>query len=230
MSSLMHSPLLWLTVTLTCYQAGFWLHRQLREPLWFPPMLIALCLLIGGLLAFRVPYDTYFQGNQFIHFLLGPATVALAVPLYQSLPRLKAAAGPLGLTLVFGSVLGVASAMSLAWLLDLSHNSVLAFATRAVTTPMALGIAEKIHAPLALASAIIIISGIIGAMLVEPLLGFIRTDMARGFALGMAAHGVGTARALQISPTCGAFAALGMSLNGVLTALWLPAAIGLFFR
>ena len=228
MSSLMHSPLLWLTLTLTCYQAGFWLHRQFREPLWFPPMLIALTLLVSVLVGFRVPYDTYFQGNQFIHFLLGTATVALAVPLYQSLPRLKAAAGPLGISLVFGSVLGVGTAMGLAWLFHLSDSSILAFSTRAVTTPMALGIAEKIHSPLALASAIIIISGIIGAMLVEPLLGFIRSDMARGFALGMAAHGVGTARALQISPTCGAFAALGMSLNGVLTALWLPAAIGLW--
>ena len=228
MSSLMHSPLLWLTLTLTCYQAGFWLHRQFREPLWFPPMLISLTLLVGLLVGFRVPYDTYFQGNQFIHFLLGPATVALAVPLYQSLPRLKAAAGPLGISLVFGSVVGVGTAMGLAWLFHLSDSSILAFATRAVTTPIALGIAEKIHAPLALASAIIIVSGIIGAMLVEPLLGFIRSDMARGFALGMAAHGVGTARALQISPTCGAFAALGMSLNGVLTALWLPAAIGLW--
>lgn len=228
MSSLLQSPLLWLTLTLTCYQAGFWLHRQLREPLWFPPMMIALGLVLAVLIGFRVPYDTYFQGNQFIHFLLGTSTVALAVPLYQSLPRLKAAAGPLLVTLVFGSLLGVVSAMGLAWLFHLSDPSILAFATRAVTTPMALGIAEKIHAPLALASAIIIISGIVGAMLVEPLLRFIRTDMARGFALGMAAHGVGTARALQISPTCGAFAALGMSLNGVLTALWLPGAIALW--
>ena len=81
---------------------------------------------------------------------------------------------------------------------------------------------------LALASAIIIISGIVGAIVVEPLLGFVRHDMAKGFALGLAAHGVGTARALQISPTAGAFAALGMSLNGVLTALWLPAAIALW--
>ena len=228
MSSLLSSPLPWLTLTLFVYQAGFWIHRQCREPLWFPPMLISLILLLAILICGRVDYETYFKGNQFIHFLLGPATVALAVPLYQSLPRLKAAAGPLLLTLGLGSVLGVVSAMGLAWLFQLSDSSILAFGTRAVTTPMALGIAEKIHAPLALASAIIIISGIVGAIVVEPLLGFVRHDMAKGFALGLAAHGVGTARALQISPTAGAFAALGMSLNGVLTALWLPAAIALW--
>ena len=90
---------------------------------------------------------------------------------------------------------------------------------------MALGIAEKIHAPLALASAIVIVSGLVGAIVAEPLLKFVRHDMAKGFALGLAAHGVGTARALQISPTAGAFAALGMSLNGILTALWLPTVV-----
>jgi putative effector of murein hydrolase len=177
----------------------------------------------------KVDYQIYFQGNAFIHFLLGTSTVALAVPLYQSLPRLKAAIVPLLATLVVGSLLGAAVAMSLAWTAQLSHNSILAFATRAVTTPMALGIAEKIHAPLALASAIVIVSGLVGAIAAEPLLKFVRHDMAKGFALGLAAHGVGTARALQISPTAGAFAALGMSLNGILTALWLPTAIRWWF-
>ncbi|HRH91800.1 MAG TPA: LrgB family protein, partial [Agitococcus sp.] len=146
-------------------------------------------------------------------------------PLYQSLPRLKAAALPLLVALLMGSVVGAGIALALAQLSGLSHSSALAFATRAVTTPMALGIAEKIHAPLALASAIVIVSGLVGAIAAEALLKFVRHDMAKGFALGLAAHGVGTARALQISPTAGAFAALGMSLNGILTALWLPSVI-----
>lgn len=216
------SPLLWMTVTLVAYEAGFWLHRRFKEPVLVPPMLISLTLLIAALVIGKVDYQTYFQGNAFIHFLLGTSTVALAVPLYQSLPRLKAAAMPLLVVLAVGSLVGAGVALALAVGSGLSHGSVLAFATRAVTTPMALGIAEKIHAPLALASAIVIISGLVGAIAAEPLLKFVRHDMAKGFALGLAAHGVGTARALQISPVAGAFAALGMSLNGVLTALWLP--------
>ncbi len=225
MEKLVHSPLIWLTLTLVAYEAGFWLHKRCGEPVLLPPMLWSLVILIGVVVVGKVDYQTYFQGNAFIHFLLGTSTVALAVPLYQSLPRLKAAVVPLSVTLIIGSLLGAGVALALASMAHLSHDSVLAFATRAVTTPMALGIAEKIHAPLALASAIVIISGLIGAIAAEPLLKFVRHDMAKGFALGLAAHGVGTARALQISPTAGAFAALGMSLNGVLTALWLPTVI-----
>lgn len=219
---ILSTPLVWMTLTLTAYEAGFWLHRQLKEPVLVPPMLLSLIMLIGVLLVANVDYQTYFKGNAFIHFLLSTSTVALAVPLYQSLPRLKAAFVPLMVVLCIGSVLGAGLALALAQVAGLSHSSVLAFATRAVTTPMALGIAEKIHAPLALASAIVIVSGLMGAMLAEPLLKFVRHDMAKGFALGIAAHGIGTARALQISPTAGAFAALGMSLNGMITALWLP--------
>lgn len=222
---ILSTPLVWMAVTLTAYEAGFWLHRRLKEPVLIPPMLLSLIMLIGVLIATKVEYQLYFKANAFIHFLLGTSTVALAVPLYQSLPRLKAAAVPLLSVLLLGSVVGAGAALALAQLFGLSHSSVLAFATRAVTTPMALGIAEKIHAPLALASAIVIISGLIGAMAAEVLLKGIRHDMAKGFALGLAAHGVGTARALQISPTAGAFAALGMSLNGILTALWLPSVI-----
>ena len=222
MSNILSTPLVWMVLTLTAYEAGFWLHKKFKEPVLIPPMLLSLIILISVLLAADVNYQQYFKGNAFIHFLLGTSTVALAVPLYQSLPRLKAAAIPLMLVLVLGSILGAGVALALAYFFGLSHSSVLAFATRAVTTPMALGIAEKIHAPLALASAIVILSGLIGAMVAEPLLKFVRHDMAKGFALGLAAHGVGTARALQISPTAGAFAALGMSLNGILTALWLP--------
>lgn len=224
-SDILTTPLVWMTVTLTAYEAGFWLHRRLKEPVLVPPMLLSLTILVAVLLVADVNYQQYFKANAFIHFLLGTSTVALAVPLYQSLPRLKAAALPLLVVLLMGSVLGAGVALALAQLSGLSHNSVLAFATRAVTTPMALGIAEKIHAPLALASAIVIVSGLVGAIAAEALLKFVRHDMAKGFALGLAAHGVGTARALQISPTAGAFAALGMSLNGILTALWLPSVI-----
>ncbi len=152
------------------------------------------------------------------------------MPLYHALPRLLAAFKPLVGTLLLGSFLGAAGAMGLAWLFQLSHDSILAFGTRAVTTPIAIGIAEKIHSPIALAAALVGFSGVLGAAIAEPLLRGVKSDVARGFALGLAAHGVGTARAFQLHPTAGAFAALGMGLNGMLTAFWLPPVLHLLMR
>lgn len=222
MSVLLQSPLPWLILTLAAYEFGNWLFRRLGQPVWAPPLLITLVLLIAGLSLARVDYQTYFRGNALLHFLLGPATVALAVPLYHALPHLRVAVRPLAGTLVVGSLLGVGTAMGLAWLFQLSQESIMAFATRAVTTPIAIGIAEKIQSPVALAAALVGFSGIVGAAVAEPLLKGVKSEVARGFALGLAAHGVGTARAFQLHPTAGAFAALGMGLNGMLTAFWLP--------
>lgn len=222
MNAILNSAVPWLILTLGAFEIGTWLFRRLDEPAWAPPLFIALALIIGVLVATGTDYRVYFQGNQLLHFLLGPATVALAVPLYHALPRLLAAFRPLAATLLLGTVLGAGGAMGLAWLFQLSHASILAFATRAVTTPIAIGIAEKIHAPVALAAALVGFSGVLGAALAEPLLKGVKSDVARGFALGLAAHGVGTARAFQMHPTAGAFAALGMGLNGMLTAFWLP--------
>lgn len=222
MSDILHSPVLWLAFTLAAYEIGNRLFKRLGEPIWAPPLLIAMAILIGGLLWAGVDYNTYFKGNAFLHFMLGPSTVALAVPLYRALPRLVEAFKPLGMTLLAGTILGGAGAMGLAWLFQLSTDSILAFGTRAVTTPIAIGIAEKIHSPIALAAALVGFSGVMGAAIAEPLLRGVRSDVARGFAMGLAAHGVGTARAFQLHPTAGAFAALGMGLNGMLTAFWLP--------
>lgn len=222
MNALLASPVPWLILTLAAFEAGTWLFRRLGEPVWAPPLLVALALIIGVLLLTGTDYQVYFQGNQLLHFLLGPATVALAVPLYHALPRLLAAFRPLAATLLLGTVLGALGAMGLAWLFQLSQDSILAFGTRAVTTPIAIGIAEKIHSPIALAAALVGFSGVLGAAVAEPLLRGVKSDVARGFALGLAAHGVGTARAFQMHPTAGAFAALGMGLNGLLTAFWLP--------
>lgn len=221
-AELYHSPLPWLVLTLAVWEGSGWLYRKVGQPVWASPMLLTLLILVAVLLVFRVDYPTYFAGTQLLHFLLGPATVALAVPLYHALPKLKSAALPLLVTLVLASVFLAGLAVGMALAFGLSHESVLAFTTRAVTTPIAIGVAEKIHAPVALAAAIVGISGLVGAMLAEPLLRGVKSDVARGFALGLAAHGVGTARAFQLHPTAGAFAALGMGLNGMLTAFWLP--------
>lgn len=222
MSAILQSPVLWLVATLAAFEIGNRLFRWLNEPIWMPPLLIALVLLIGGLLWADIPYETYFKGNALLHFMLGPATVALAVPLYHALPRLMAAFSSLSVTLLAGTLLGAAGAMGLAWLFGLSQESILAFGTRSVTTPIAIGIAEKIDASIALAASLVGFSGVLGAAVAEVVLKGVKSDVAKGFAMGLAAHGVGTAQAFKINATAGAFAALGMGLNGMLTAFWLP--------
>jgi len=212
----------WIGLTLLVWALSNRLFRRLGQPAWASPMLVSLLVLVSGLLLCHVNYQDYRSATAALNFLLGPATVALAVPLYRSIPRLLAAARPLLGTLAFATLFTPALAVAVAWAFGLSHDSILAFTTRAVTTPIAIGISAKTHAPVALATAIVIVSGLLGAMLAEPLLGRVKSDVARGFALGLAAHGVGTARAFQLHPTAGAFAALGMGLNGLLTAFWLP--------
>jgi predicted murein hydrolase (TIGR00659 family) len=172
------------------------------------------------------PYATYFDGAKFVHFLLGPATVALAVPLYGQLPRLKRMFGPLLLALLAGSLTAIGSAMALGSWLGASRQTVLSLAPKSVTTPIAMGVAEKIGGLPSLTAVLVVTTGVLGAIMVRGLLRLLRIDendhAVLGFSVGVAAHGIGTARAFQISETAGAFAALAMGLNGLLTALLLP--------
>lgn len=220
----------WTLLTVLVWEGSVRLYHRLGQPSFAPPMLLMLTAMVTGLLLARVNYAHYRQATVLLSYLMGPATVALAVPLYHAIPRLLAAVRPLLLTLLAGTLISPLIAVGMAHVLGLSTATQLAFTTRAVTTPIALGIAAKTGAPVELSALIVIISGLIGAMAAEPLVGRLRSDVARGFALGLAAHAVGTARAFQLHPTAGAFAALGMGLNGVLTAFWLPPLVHLLLH
>lgn len=167
-------------------------------------------------------YDDYMSHVQplFNHFL-GYVTVALAIPLaamrLDDLP-LKPMIG----ILAFASVSAVAMPMGLAYLLHLAEPTIMAFATRAVTTPVALNIATILHAPLAMASLIVILSGIIGAAFSPWILRHINDERASGLALGLAAHAIGTVQAWQRGAVAGRYAAFGMAVNAVITSIWLP--------
>jgi len=187
------------------------------------PLLVFGMFIVVGLLALlQQPYEDYMQNvNPIFNRLLGYVTVALAVPLaamrYDDLP-LKSMVG----ILVFASVSAVALPMTLAYLLHMSEPTVLAFATRAVTTPIALNIATLLHAHLTLVTLIVILSGVIGAAFSPLLLRHINDERASGLALGLAAHAIGTAQAWQRGQVAGRYAAFGMAVNGVFTAIWLP--------
>lgn len=218
------SPLLWLTATLLAYQAGVWLSNALgRHPL-ANPVAIAIALVGSLLLVSDTPYARYFEGAQFVHFLLGPATVALAIPLFSNLQRLRKMAGPLVIALLAGSTAAAASAMAIAHLLGGSAQTVFSLAPKSVTAPIAMAVAESIGGSPTLTAVLVVATGVVGAVAGPWLLRLLRVrdEAIQGFAIGVASHGIGTARAFQISETAGAFSGLAMGLNGLVTALVLP--------
>ncbi|MDD3674269.1 MAG: LrgB family protein [Thauera propionica] len=218
------SPLLGLTLTLVAYQAAFWLYKRAGFHPLANPVMLAIAMVATVLALSDMDYRTYFDGAQFVHFLLGPATVALAIPLYAQWPKLKAMAGPLMIALVIGSLTAALSAYGIGALLGASQPSLMSLAPKSVTMPIAMAVAEPLGGLPALAAAMVMLTGVLGAIGAPYLYRWLRIgDHAiRGFAIGLASHGIGTARAFQVSEQAGAFAALAMGLNGLLTALSLP--------
>jgi len=222
------SPLLGLTLTLVAYQVSFWLYRKSGDNPLVNPVLLSILMIGSLLLLTHTDYSVYFDGAKFVHFLLGPATVALAVPLHQHFARLRSAWPALAAGLLAGAVVAMVSAVVVASLMHASLQTVISLAPKSVTTPIAMGISQKLGGLPSLTAVLVISTGILGAILARPLLVRmlrIEEDWIRGFATGIAAHGIGAARAFQVSEECGAFAGLAMGLNGVATALLAPVLI-----
>jgi predicted murein hydrolase (TIGR00659 family) len=224
------SPLLHLALTLVAYLVGDWLYRRANNHALLHPVLVAVVMLVAALTLSGTDYPTYFEGAQFVHFLLGPATVALAVPLYFNLARLKRLWLPLAAGLIAGALTAIVSAVAIAWALGASDQTLLALAPKSVTAPVAMGITEKLGGPPSLTAILVVSTGILGAVLGPWTLNTLRIgdEATRGFAIGTASHGIGTARAFQESETAGAFAGLAMGLNTLATSLLLPLLVRLF--
>lgn len=225
------SPLLHLTLTLLAYQVGLYVYRRARLNPLCNPVVIAVALLLVTLVGTGTSYDTYFQGAQFVHFLLGPATVALAVPLYRQFHAVRKSAVAILVSIISGSLTASLSAVAIAWALGASRDTLLSIAPKSATAPVAMGISEQLGGLPSLTAVLVILTGVLGAMLgtyTMNALG-VRNWAARGFAMGTASHGLGTARALQVNETAGAFAGLAMGLNALATAVLLPLLWRLFF-
>lgn len=218
------NPLTWLTLTLVVYQAAHWLWRRSGMMPLLNPVLLSIAALSAILTVAGVDYTRYFSGAQFIHFLLGPATVALAIPLYKQLNRLRQSALALLVGLLAGSVAAILASLALGWVLGASHQTIMSLAPKSVTSPIAMGIAEQIGGLPSLTAVLVILTGITGAVGGGWLMDRLRItdERARGVAMGTAAHGIGTARALQMGEVTGAFSGLAMGLNGIATALLTP--------
>ncbi len=230
------TPLFGLTATLVVYVLAQTVYARLGHPPWANPVMWSVVVLAGGLIATGVPYPTYFAGAQFIHFLLGPAVVALAWPLWQRRVELKQRWGRLVVAALAGGTVASGSAVLMAWGFGLPAEVVLALAPKSVTAPVAMGIADKLGGVAALAAIFAVITGLVGAIAGKYLFDALRIPTTqkgwaeRGFALGTAAHGIGAARALQVNADAGAYAALALGLQVVLATLLMPLLVPLLMR
>ncbi|MEP0068786.1 LrgB family protein [Pyruvatibacter sp.] len=218
------SALIWLAITVVAYLGALAFARRVNGYPLANPVLVASVPVILAMLATDTPHAVYQEGGAWLLALLGPATVALAIPLFRNWPKVRAAAGPLFLAIGAGSVTAVSTALVTVWALGAETQTLLSLAPKSVTTPIAMGIAQTTHGLPLLAAAIVIVTGVIGAIIGPWLLNRlgIKDAQAHGVALGTAAHGIGTARAFQESEETGTFSGVAMGVNGIATALLLP--------
>lgn len=228
------TPLFGLTATLVVYVLAHAAHERLQQAPWANPVLWTVLTIAVVLLATGVSYPTYFAGAQFIHFLLGPAVVALAWPLWERRTQLRRRWRALLVAALAGGIAASGSALALGWVMGLPPDILLSLAPKSVTAPVAMGIADKIGGIPALAAVFAVITGMVGALSGKYLFDALRIPrsragwMARGFALGTAAHGIGAARALQINSDAGAYAGLALGLQVILASLLMPLAFRFF--
>ena len=218
------SPLLGLTATLLAYVLAYRVYLACHASPLANPVALAVLALISLLLLTKTAYKDYFDGAQFVHFLLGPATVALAIPLYKQLGTIQRVLLPLLIALVVGVLVGAVTAIYISKALGASIPTMLSLAPKSVTSPVAMSIAEHIGGLPSLTAALVVSTGIIGAVFGPSLLSRLKIEDPRvmGVALGVTAHGVGTSRAFQMSAQMGAFAGLSMALSALANALMLP--------
>lgn len=229
-NSLIHKPLFGLLLTLVVFQTSLWFYNACGRRAFVHPVAVS-SVTIAALLKFGdIPYREYVQANNLIYFLLGPTTVALAIPLYREFHHIRRLALPVLLTVLLGGIFAAASAVGIAWMMGANEQVLLSLAPKSVTTPIAIGIANNIGALTTLTTGVVVFTGVIGVLL-SPVVFYLlqlHDPRAQGVVLGLNAHGVGTARSFELSATNGAFATLAMGLNGAFTALTLPYIVPLF--
>lgn len=222
------NPAWWLCLTLACYVLGQKIFQSAKGNPLVSPIIISVVLLILYLVTTGVPYEQYFQGAGFIHFLLGPATVVLAVPLYEQRSKLAKLWLPLACGLLAGCIAAIASVILIGGACGLSSETILSMVPKSVTTPIAMGVSESLGGMPDLTAAFVVITGILGSIIGRPVFKLLRikSEPVCGVALGLSAHGMGTSAAFQISPRAGAFGGLAMGLCGVITAFIAPIIAG----
>ncbi|MFB9952560.1 LrgB family protein [Rhizobium puerariae] len=218
------SPLLWLTVTVGIWICADHLSERLHRHPLANPVLISIVAVVLLLSALEVDYARFFQGAQFVHFALGPATVALAVPFVRHWDHVRELWLPIVVSLTCGSLFAVISVVALSELLGLPRDILISFMPKSATAGVAMAVSKDLGGNVSMTAVLVILTGIVGAIIVAPLMNGlgIKDYAARGFALGLASHGIGTARAYSVSELAGVFASVGMALNAIATSMIVP--------
>ncbi len=229
MAQITYLPMFGLLITLSVWLVADYIYRKAHNNPIVHPVMLSVTIIIAILLVSDTKFENYNEGGKMLSFLLGPAVVALAVPLYRNIESIKNNLLAIVSGVFIGSLTGIISATGLVLLLKGTTQIALSISPKSVTTPIAIGISEKVGGVPSLTVAIVIITGILGAMFGPELLRFIgiRNKIAIGLAIGTASHGIGTSRAFELDEKAGTISGIGMALNGVTTALILPYVINL---
>lgn len=219
-----NTPLTWLVVTLVSYKIGILLYEKFNKHTLLQPIITSYIVILSLIVYTNTSFEEYFKSVEIIHFFLGPATVALALPLYKNLKHLKALFLPIIVTLFVAGVFSIVLAVGLLWIFGADLPTILSMTTKSITAPIAVITSEQIGAIPSLAVGFVLITGMIGALFGTTIFRLmnIKHETSQGFALGLVSHGIGTARAIEISEKAAAFSALAMGLSGILTAVFLP--------
>ncbi len=227
LDSITNNPLFGVFITLLAFKFGQWCYKKSHKNPFLQPMIVGLISVFLTLLAFGLSFDQYFSTAQPLHLMLGPVTVALAVPLYENVQRIRAMLMPILITVLVASVITVSITVVIAWLMGAGHTTLLSLLTKSITTPIAMAVSTEIGGIPSLAAVFVIYTGIIGVIVGPSLLNKMRiTDKRiRGITMGISAHAIGTARAIEEDRETGAFSALAMGITGFITAFVLPLAV-----
>ena len=224
-------PLFWLTLTIGSYLIADFIYRKSNLFPLLNPVALSVLLVSLILILFNIQYERYFDGAKFIHFLLGPATVALAIPIYRKWDLIVSNSKAILISLILGSFFAIFITYILSLQFKLQEELIFSLLPRSVTAPIAMGISEIIGGIPSLTAIITLITGVVGASLgvfVFDLMKLKKME-ARGFSLGLASHGIGTARAMSRDKNAGVFAAVGMGLSGLITSIIVPLFLKIIF-
>lgn len=210
-------------VTFLSYGLGMTLKRRFKSAL-LNPLLVSIVIIIGFLLITGVSYDSYAAGSQYISYLLTPATICLALPLYQQWELLKRNCRAVVAGIVAGALSSMTSILALSALLRFGHESYVTFLPKSITTAIGIGVSEELGGYVSVTVVVIVITGVLGNIFAEQALRIMRITepIAKGIAIGSASHAVGTAKAMEMGPVEGAMSSLSIVVSGILTVIGAP--------
>lgn len=207
-------------VSVAAYEGGVFLKRKWKLAV-FNPLLLSILAVMGILTVFRIDYESYYEGAKYLSYLLTPATVCLAVPLYEKIELLKQHAGAIFGGILSGVLTSLLSILACALLFHFTHEQYVTLLPKSITTAIGMGVSEELGGMVTITTAVIIITGVLGNMIAETVLRLFRIEepVAKGLAIGSASHAIGTVKAMELGEVEGAMSSLSIAVAGLLTVI-----------